>query len=347
MLKWKVLLLLYLFKLCCGFDPITWTVVGGLGGLSGYGLYNFEKLKEVSYCQLPMVECCSPSSIPVNLPQLEKDLRNNLYGQHILIEHLIPALKSHFQDEVKIRKPLVISFHGTPGTGKNFVSDFIAKHLYKKGTNSKFVHKIGKVNFALESDIDKYKVELADNITKAVKECPRSLFIFDEVDRLPKGAFETLTTFLDYHDIINGVDYSKAMYVFLTNTAGKEIGHRLYELMKSGKERSSTRLHEFEDILEAGAYTLNGGLQGGGILKAHLIDHFLPFLPLEKQHVKDCIRAEYLRWNVNPMESSINYIFDSNVVYDPDYKLYSTAGCKRLDAKVRLDVNANYLAEEK
>lgn len=31
------------------------------------------------------------------------------------------------------------------------------------------------------------------------------------------------------------------------------------------------------------------------MIDSHLIDHFVPFLPLEKQHVELCVTAEFLK----------------------------------------------------
>lgn len=37
---------------------------------------------------------------------------------------------------------------------------------------------------------------------------------------------------------------------------------------------------------------LTGGLQKSSIIDSHVIDFFVPFLPLEKVHVEQCIEAE-------------------------------------------------------
>jgi torsin-1 len=70
-----------------------------------------------------------------------------LFGQHIVLESVLSSLRMHFQKDAS-SKPLVISFHGTPGTGKNYVADFIAKSLYKNGLDSNYVHKFfGRLEF--------------------------------------------------------------------------------------------------------------------------------------------------------------------------------------------------------
>lgn len=38
------------------------------------------------------------------------------------------------------RKALTLSFHGTPGTGKNFVAQLIGESIFKLGTKSQYYH---------------------------------------------------------------------------------------------------------------------------------------------------------------------------------------------------------------
>lgn len=302
----------------CFIDPFT---AVGLAGLAALG-YNFDTVKKLTYCRYN--ECCIDDYIPADIygnfekqilyfnfenniffifvfffllilyKGLERDLKNKLYGQHIVVKHLIPALRGQFNNNRQSKKPLVISFHGTPGTGKNYVSDFIANRLYKNGLQSRYVYKfLGRADFPLSSQSSHYGAELTRKVRDAIMLCPRSLFIFDEVDKMPPGVFESLTSLLDHHTYLNGYDFRQATFIFLSNTAGVAISTHLADLMKQGKWREDTQLQDFEKIIEIGAYNLQGGLQKASIIESHLIDHYIPFLPLEKEHVKKCIIEEY------------------------------------------------------
>lgn len=142
------------------------------------------------------------------------------------------------------QKPLVLIFQGLPGTGKNFVADRIVDHLYKLGGSSSFVHKyIGRRDFPEDNLVSKYGVsidvffslfmnfltlfnnviqqKLKANIEKAIKNCPRSLFIFDEVDKMPSGIFDHISHLLDHHRHIDGVNYRESTFIFLSNSGGE------------------------------------------------------------------------------------------------------------------------------
>lgn len=122
---------------------------------------------------------------------------------------------------------------------------------------------------------------------------------------MPPGVFESIASLLDHHTHLNGIDFRRSIFIFLSNTAGVEVSKRLAELMKYGAYRRDTKLHDFEKILELGAYNLDGGLKKAGIIEQSLVDHYIPFLPLEKAHVENCLRAEFRRLGAEPKEDVI------------------------------------------
>lgn len=106
-------------------------------------------------------EPCQDYMIPYDIDALKRDLEINLYGQHIVNTTLLAALSSHKKNLHLSQKPLVMSFHGTPGTGKNFVADRIVKHFYRLKDNSKYVRKYrGRIDFPLASKVDTYRVNI-------------------------------------------------------------------------------------------------------------------------------------------------------------------------------------------
>lgn len=278
-------------------DPISLSVAAGIG----LGAFKFDFLKDQTYCR--MKECCNERSIPADIQGLKHQLSETLFGQHIVQQQLIPALEAHFSGKRNSRKPLVISFHGTPGTGKNFVADQIANKLYANGVKSKFVHKyMGRADFPIAEYASIYTARINDEVRQGIAACPRSLFIFDEVDKMPPGVFESLTSLVNYNSYVDGSDNTKAIFIFLSNTAGVTISDKLGKLIKDGTLRDDTKLSHFEQILEKAAYNLEGGLQKASLIEAHVIDHFIPFLPLEKSHVYKCLKQEFRNWNHYPEE---------------------------------------------
>ncbi|KAL7744652.1 hypothetical protein ACLKA6_017158 [Drosophila palustris] len=304
----------------------------------GVGAAGLGYFKSQTICRF--YECCDERSIPSNIPQLSRSLSKTLFGQHMVQQHVVAALVAHLQSNSPSRKPLVMSFHGTPGTGKSFVADQIAQALYKEGIQSKFVHRyLGRADFSHPARVHEYKERINREVRDSIAACPYSLFIFDEVDKMPMGVFDMLTSLVDYAGNEKSADYTKAIFIFLSNTAGVRISDHLAELMKKGKRREDTRLSDFEEMLKVSAYNMEGGLKMTNLIEAHVIDHYIPFLALEKAHIVQCVEAEFHRWNVFPTQSQINTVVNSAIIYEPVHSMFATSGCKTIEKKVAMVVN--------
>ena len=69
-----------------------------------------------------------------NIFQLKNSRENPCYNNLISI----PFIFNRDSDTLS-KKPLVMSFHGWTGSGKNYVSKFIADALFDQGLRSRFV----------------------------------------------------------------------------------------------------------------------------------------------------------------------------------------------------------------
>lgn len=85
----------------------------------------------------------------------------NFFGQHIASKIILSALKGNSNRSNNNKKPLVMSFHGWTGSGKNFIADLIATHMFKTEKIRKLRHHVfnGRADFPLESKINEYKVK--------------------------------------------------------------------------------------------------------------------------------------------------------------------------------------------
>ena len=115
--------------------------------------------KSYEFLRCPFGECCNEYFIPNNITsihhlksfpiynckqslyiaELQQMLRDELFGQHIAMDIVARQIEAHLSN-VNPSKPLVMSFHGWTGNGKNHVAYLIAKSLYKSEVNSPFYH---------------------------------------------------------------------------------------------------------------------------------------------------------------------------------------------------------------
>ena len=104
-----------------------------------------------------------------------------------------------------------MSFHGWTGTGKNYLAKMISKALYKKEMHSQFVHLyVATLHFPHVEENEKYKVidvryiivkcifksQLQKWIAGNLTLCERSVFIFDEIDKLPMHFLDAIIPFI-------------------------------------------------------------------------------------------------------------------------------------------------------
>ncbi|KAJ8961638.1 hypothetical protein NQ314_005890 [Rhamnusium bicolor] len=279
------------------------------------------------YCWL--AECCNKDAIPGDINKLRKTLKDRVYGQH-LVETVVDALAAHWSSHYKPSKALTLSFHGWAGSGKNYVSKFIAESLYKRGTKSKHVHHfIGRIHFPLEEHTEMYKENLYIWLKGNITNCAKQLFIFDQVDKMPANVLNAIKPIIDYRDVVDGVDYTKAIFIFLSNTGSGLINEYYEEQWNKGKKREELRLRDFENLIAQGAFNEE--------------DHYIPFLPMQESHVIECIRDEFRQRGVmGPSPLHINEAFEF-IQWGPDHsKLFSKTGCKRISAKVGVLVAKYY-----
>ena len=292
-----------------------------------------------------------------NLCGFKNSLQSQLYGQHIAAKTVLQAVSSHWSDDDP-SKALVMSFHGPSGVGKSHLSNLIVKNMYGAGVNSPFARKFhSEYVFKDPNKASDYRDELQLWIKTNVSKCARSIFIFDELGFMPEGIIDGLKPFLEPQPMFNGVDYRKSIFIFISNVGGKEITKHCYSITNKGKSRDSITLSELQTVLQSSAYEQENGLRNSGIVKKNLIDHYVPFLPLAEEHVRECILNEIerirptekyrenlfdkvlneLQWHSGVYnEITINRYAPAEISEKPSKLMYSASGCTNVASKVAL-----------
>ncbi|XP_069465335.1 torsin-1B-like isoform X2 [Ambystoma mexicanum] len=197
-------------------------------------------------------ECCRQGGL--NATALEEALDQRLFGQHLVKKVVLKAVTG-FMKNKNPRKPLTLSLHGWSGTGKNLVSQIIAENIYKEGLQSRYVHQfIATLHFKHVHEINNYKDQLQSWIRGNVTQCERSIFIFDEMDKMLPGLIDAIKPFVDYYDQIEGVSYRKAIFIFLSNAGGTLINQVALEFWRSGRRREEMQLKDLDNALSVSIF---------------------------------------------------------------------------------------------
>ena len=311
-----------------GLEPFS----AGLAVGAGMMLSAMWSARDKVVCQV--AECCGAAWIRPNLTALEESLEENLFGQHLVLSLVSKAVRAHVKKR-EPKKALVMSFHGWTGSGKNFVAKFLVESLYKLGMSSKFVHLfISTLHFPNNGQSDIYKLNVQDWIRGNVSQCENSVFIFDEIDKMPEGMIDGIKPFIDHHESVGGKNFRRAIFIFLSNTGGRDITKATHKFWSEGRQREDITYTDLESLINAGAFNEMGGLHRSAVIDSSLIDVYVPFLPLERRHVRLCVEKEARDRNISLTEEEVTSIVDSLSYWPGDTKLYSTTGCKRISNKL-------------
>ncbi|XP_012313519.2 prosalusin isoform X1 [Aotus nancymaae] len=290
-------------------------------------------------CDLASLRCslgsfCECDFRP-DLPGLECDLAQHLAGQHLAKALVVKALKAFVWNPAPT-KPLVLSLHGWTGTGKSYVSSLLAHYLFQGGLRSPRVHHFSPViHFPRPSHIERYKKDLKSWVQGNLTACGRSLFLFDEMDKMPPGLMEVLQPFLGSSWVVYGTNYRKAIFIFISNTGGEQINQVVLEAWRSRRDREEILLQELEPVITRAV--LDNPLHGFsrlGIMEERLLDAVVPFLPLQRHHVRHCVLNELAQLGLEPRDEVVQAVLDSTTFFPEDEQLFSSNGCKTVASRI-------------
>lgn len=290
----------------------------------------FQKL----YCTLS--DSCDCDFKP-KIRDLEWDLYKNVYGQH-LAQEIVSEEVARFLQNKNPERPLVLSFHGSTGTGKTLVSSMLGGHLYGSAMSSPYVHQfIPTLHFPLASRVDEYRRELKTWVQGNLTECARSVFIFDEMEKMPPGVVDVLEPFLGPFHVVFSTNYRKAIYVFISTTGEEVINRVALENRQAGRDREEIRLRELQDAVAQMVYnSSNSGFFQSTIIQQKLITAFVPFLPLTRRHVERCVRSQLCQQGHCERADVVEAVGGDMSYIPVQGHFFSTTGCKAVPAKINL-----------
>ena len=268
-------------------------------------------------------ESCQNPWIKHDFDHLSNNLSFDFFGQHLVTENTFEILKAHIKNE-QTKKPLVLSFHGSPGTGKTFASKLIAESFYKLGMSSKHT-----VFFNNQEHYENYEQEviLKRTIESTVSRCKYALFIFEEAHLMNSKLLDVMLPYVNYPSL----SYNRAIFLFLSKSGAYSINDYVIDKMKAGRMRESITLEEMHNLLHSYIIKTEKPFKGTEFVAQNLVDAYIPFLPLERQHVRKCVYAIMRQKHINFDEHFVDSIMTS-ILYFPDtYPLFASAGCKRIE----------------
>lgn len=266
-------------------------------------------------------------TIRMDVQIIRDSLQENIFGQHIVIQ-TIPHLLRRVQELANVTgsKPWVLSFHGWTGVGKTYVSSILT-NLLESDSVTRFVVPL---HFPHDSMNAIYEKDVFDWVISNVTKCSLNVFVFDEMDKAGPGVISGLQKALT--NLSHSQEKGQSLFLLLSNSKGQDINQYVFQQIEDGRAREDMLLKEMQSLFRDGSdmewYS--------GLLKNELINAFIPFLPLEKRHIKQCIQRDLISKghsiDLNLVEAVANELFYHKL---PTSGLeFSVTGCKRVQDKV-------------
>lgn len=339
---------------------ITYAATAGLAIASSAGHLAYYRLYE--NCDSPWINQ-NPDAVKSSL---NIEWKRTVFGQDLALKIIRNMLVSHLRRVAtgKSKKPLVLSFHGGIGTGKTLVGSLLAKVLYKKGENSSFVYRLHLVDMLINTKtVNEKRNVIKNEIKTIIRRCGRPLIIFEEIDKLEEAVIDVLFPYFDQQYSVGNIDFRKAIFVFSSNIGAREISYETCIQFNKTQESSDFDVEQFYHIIRQASYnglskqqsssqfSSRGGFTMAKFIKHCLISSFVPFLPLEMNHVLKCMEASLTERNdimkilkrkpdLKGAFFSLIYPKISRISPPGCTKTFSVNGCKRVSAIIDQEVDS-------
>ncbi|XP_044190608.1 torsin-1B-like isoform X4 [Thunnus albacares] len=166
-----------------------------------------------------------------------------------------------------------------------------------------------------------------------ITDCAQSMFIFDEVDKMHPDLIDSIKPYLDYYNKVDEVSYGKAIFIFLSNDGAESITQTALDFWNAGRDRKEIELKDLETSLSVSAFNIKSGLWRSSFTE-NLVDFFIPFLPLEYQHVVQCARAQMKARGLEPDQDVADEVA-GDLDYFPKFeRVFSVRGCKTVESRL-------------
>ena len=281
-----------------------------------------------------------------DLQALQKTLEENVFGQHIAVDIVLQQVQRLIGLGEGSPNVTVLSFHGWTGVGKNHISGLISQHLAPSSTIRVIIplHFPRHVETAEDS-----RQKMFEWITKNVSSCCLNVFIVDEVDHASDEVLAGLKAAVQH--LRKGVPNDvKVLILLLSNTDASRVNQLLTEwlLVRELPREALRHEHFLNAILDSNGSVDQSSDSSQGwhvdMYKDGAIDVLVPFLPLEKLHVRKCIkrhvslsRSQHSQpISEHDLKAIVNEVIPQMSFFPTNSQLFSITGCRAVSAKVDL-----------
>lgn len=264
-----------------------------------------------SFSSLRTLSCTLSRDQQINVKQVQEALHNSVFGQHLAIDTIVDALEDFTNSPNNV---MVLLLTGWLGTGKTLTSGLLRDHFPLPANVHEFnvpVHFADPTNFPVLDDV----------VSHIKRSCGPSLVILEDLDDGSVATLNRLAHFVRQLDSSN----NGTLVVATTSLGGQAINRRMLELMQIPMPREDVAIKHIAEALSNDDLPL-------AILEPVLV----PFLPLTRDHVRQCIQKEVAAQHGGGVatKQDVKVILEELSFFSDTFPIFSRTGCKRVSSKV-------------
>lgn len=265
--------------------------------------------------------------IGLNTTLVREELTEKVFGQHLAIEVFMESLELFIQDGNIAQDLLVLSFQGWTGIGKNHMSNVLAQFFPKKNVHRFVVALHLTRNSMGADDLENWF------LSRARSSCGIHLFVIDEMDKARMEMVSDFqTAFRSMKEHFSSRQNDGAIILLLSNTGSTTINAFTAETLEQGHPRESIVYDALIDRLEDSTRDTWYDRMVAG----KFIDRTVPFLPLERRHVRKCIAASLESRGVEQSDDLIGSVLGRLTFFPPTVGAFSVTGCRKVNSELDL-----------
>lgn len=228
--------------------------------------------------------------------RLESSLQERLVGQELATQQLLSLVCDHVA-QARPTKPLVLSLHGPPGVGKSLFHSLLADALYnftglgkscEAGSLSCPGYRVVFGTDFFEEDRARATSLLRTSIRTQLLRHPETLLVVEEFDKADCDSRAILRQVIDT-GMVGNVSARRSIIVLESNTGSRHM----VKLLQRAGSRDALTPEAAQRSLKDVTYNASLRQQCESPVDTQkllsLVDAFVPFLPLERRHVRSAL----------------------------------------------------------
>lgn len=277
-------------------------------------------------------ECCIDRAQRTDLMKnMIKSLHSKVVGQELAIQTIDEIIRRYQRGQNSIRNNKIFLFHGDIGTGKTHTASLMGHHLFPQGNVSQLILHVDLVSMLDDNDNDYHRANqwLTDQVLALSRLCNVGVVIMKRWDEISLSKLNIIDLISNHTiDDPNRMKIRRITFILISTLGSEEINNATITARSNHLTRGNFPDRQLYHTL---AELICKQIPQFTVID-NLMDIIIPFLPLQKDHVKQCALMAMSTVDIN-QEKKVKVaemVANSGLYYGRDEFLFAKLGCSRV-----------------